>query len=353
MPRIFPTALLAVALLSPLAAQSPDTLLAEGHYLRARPFIQAALARNPNDVHALVDRSTEEWAFNHNDEAIATAEKAVSLAPNSAEAHTQLANTLGAKLLVSNAGTFEKMGLARRFRKEAELSLQLDPNSLDALEDLARFHHEAPAIVGGDKSKASELADRVSKLDPARGAALKVSFLPQSAHSEAIALWRAAVAAAPNSSDTHTGLGTALFVLDNNSAAAEPELKRALTLKPVRIAPFRQLAVLYATVGNADALDALLKQSRAAIPDDLSPFYQAAKSLFTANKDLPRAERYLRFYLAQPAEGEEPSLAAAHWRLALVLEKLNRKPEAIQELQAALHEDPSLDAARKDLKRLS
>ena len=353
--RLFP--LLAFTLFAPLRAQSPDTLLADHHYLRARPAIQAALARNPNDVHALVDRSVLEWAFNRFDEAIATAEKAVNLAPNSAEAHTQLTNVLGAKLVASNAGTFEKMGLARRFRKEAEFSVQLDPNSLDALEDLARFHNEAPGIVGGDKSKAVELANRVAKLDSARGAALKVSFLPQSAKSEAIALWRAAVAADPNSPDAHTGLGTALFALDNNPAAAEPELKRAIALKPSLIAPYRQLAVLYASGGNMDALEALLKQSRAAVPDDLSPLYQAAKTLLTANKDLPRAETHLRAYLAQPAEGEEPSQAAAHRRLALVLEKQGRKPEAIHELQTALQTalpgDPTLDAARKDLKRLS
>ncbi len=353
MPRSLLAPLLALTLLTPLRAQSPDTLLADHHYLRARPAIQAALARNPNDPHALVDRSVLEWAFNHFDEAIATAEKAVNFAPNSAEAHTQLTNTLGAKLVASNAGTFEKMGLARRFRKEAELSVQLDPNSLDALEDLARFHNEAPGIVGGDKSKVVELANRVTKLDPARGAALRVSFLPQTAHAEAVALWRAAVATAPNSSDAHTGLGTVLFALENNPAAAEAEFKRALSLKPARIAPFRQLAVLYATTGNLGALEDLLKQARAAIPDDLSPFYHAAKTSFTANKDLSRAEGYLRAYLSQPAEGEEPSHAAAHWRLALILEKEGRTPEAIQELQRAIKEDPAFEAARKELKRLS
>ncbi len=353
MPLILPTTLLVFALLTPLAAQDADSLLAEGHYLRARPLVQAALVRNPNDVHALVQRSVVAWAYARFDEAVASAEKAVSLAPDSAEAHTQLTNALGAKLIASNSGTMEKMGMARRFRKEAELSVQLDPNSLDAFEDLARFFHEAPSIVGGDKSKSAQLADRVAKLDPARGAALKVSFLPQSAKAEAITLWRAAVTAAPNSPDTHTGLGAALFALDNNPAAAEPELKRALTLKPMRIAPFRQLAMVYATTGNGHGLEALLKEARAAIPDDLSPFYQAATTLLTSNKDLPRAEQYLRAYLAQPAEGDEPSLASAHWRLALVLEKSNRKPEAIQELQAALREDPTLDAARKDLKRLS
>ncbi|RPJ55307.1 MAG: tetratricopeptide repeat protein [Acidobacteria bacterium] len=42
----------------------------------------------------------------------------------------------------------------------------------------------------------------------------------------------------------------------------------------------------------------------------------------------------------------------AHWRLALTLEKLNRKPEAIHELQSALRLAPDFEEAKRDLKRL-
>ncbi len=349
---------------APVVAQqttTADALIANAHYLRARPLTQAALQKNPQDVHALTQQSVLEWSFFHFDEAIATAEKAVALAGASAEAHTQLTNTLGAKLLSSNAGTFEKMNLARRFRKEADLSLQLDPNSLDALEDAARFYWNAPGMVGGDKSKAQQLGDRVSHLDAARGAALKADFLAddkdKTRQAAAIeALWKTAIAAQPESSDAHAGLSSAYFNEGPGKfPLAEAEAKRAITLKPSRILAYRQLAVIYASTGRWDDLDSLLKRSAAAVPDNLSPAYQAAKSILTGSDttQLSRAEGYLRSYLAKPAEGEEPTHAAAHWRLGLVLEKEGRKADAIQALQAAVREDSSLEGAKKDLKRLS
>jgi hypothetical protein len=68
---------------------------------------------------------------------------------------------------------------------------------------------------------------------------------------------------------------------------------------------------------------------------------------------MPLAEQLLRDYLGQPTEGQEPNQAAAHWRLGLVLEREGRKADAVRELQAAVSQDGTLDAAKKDLKRLS
>jgi tetratricopeptide (TPR) repeat protein len=340
---------------------TPDTLIANAHYLRVLPNTQAALQKNPNDVQALIQQSVLDWAFFRFDDAIATAERAVALADKSPEAHTQLTNALGAKLVSSTAGTFEKMSLARRFRKEADLSLTLDPNSLDALEDSARFYWNAPSIVGGDRSHAQQLADRVSHLDPPRGAALKAGFLvdekDKATQTAAIeSLWKAAVAASPQSADAHAGLSAAYFEEGSSKyALAESEARRAIALAPSRITAYRQLAILYAATGSWDELENLLKQAQAAVPDNLSPGYQAAKIILTSNSaaQLAHAERYLRAYLAQPAEGEEPSHAAAHWHLGLILEREGRRSDAIQELKDAIREDSSLDGAKKDLKRLS
>jgi hypothetical protein len=345
-------------------AQRPvatDTLIAHAHYLRSLPLVQSALRQNPNDVQALVQKSVLDWAFFRFDDAIATAERAVALAGQSAEAHTQLTNALGAKLVTSTAGTFEKMSLARRFRKEADLSLKLDPNSLDALEDSARFYHDAPGIVGGDKARAQQLADSVSRLDPARGAALKAGFAADERDmakrgATIESLWKAAVTASPNSADAHAGLSAAYF--EEGAARfplAESEARRAIALNPARIASYRQLAVLYVTTARWGELEKLLKQAQTAVPDNLSPAYQAARVILdrNASAQFSRAEQYFRAYLAQPSEGEEPSHADAHWRLGLILEKQGRRGDAIHELQAAVREDNSLEGAKKDLKRLN
>ncbi len=359
-----PLTLATVALAAlPAAAQqsNADALIAEGHYLRARPIVAATVQKNPTDVHATVQQSVLAWAFFHFDEAIGIAEKAVGMAPNSGETHTALTNALGAKLINSNAGTFEKMSLARRFRKEADLSIQLDPTSIDALEDAARFYEEAPGMVGGDKGKAQQLAERVDKLDPARGAALKASFLDGDKNSpahqaEVEGFWKAAIAARPDSADAHAGLARVYFREGGPKLAlAEAEDRRAIALKPTQIHPYRQLAILYATAGRWDDLTKLLNQSHAAIPNNLSPDFEAARIILTTNAgpQLAQAEQYLRGYLAQPAEGEAPTHAMAHWRLGLVLEKEGRRNDAIHELETAVHLDGNLDDAKKDLKRLS
>jgi tetratricopeptide (TPR) repeat protein len=88
------------------------------------------------------------------------------------------------------------------------------------------------------------------------------------------------------------------------------------------------------------------------VPDDYGAFYQSGKVLLFSGKDLPRAERYFRKYLAIEPEGGEPHHSAAHWRLGLVLEKEGKNPEAIAEMEAALHAEPDLKEAKEDLKRL-
>ena len=64
------------------------------------------------------------------------------------------------------------------------------------------------------------------------------------------------------------------------------------------------------------------------------------------------AKSYLDKYLAQPPEGAEPSHAMARTQLATLLERDERPEEAVAQLNLALQEDPGLEPAKKDLKRL-
>ena len=68
--------------------------------------------------------------------------------------------------------------------------------------------------------------------------------------------------------------------------------------------------------------------------------------------DLARAEGWLRQYLELEPEPGSPSHAHAHWRLAQVFEKQERKSDAVAALEAALRLNPDLEEAKKDLKRL-
>jgi thioredoxin-like negative regulator of GroEL len=68
--------------------------------------------------------------------------------------------------------------------------------------------------------------------------------------------------------------------------------------------------------------------------------------------NLTMAKSLLARYLAQPQEGGMPSSGRARFQLAAILEKQGQREEAADLLRIALSEDPTLDEAKKALKRL-
>ncbi|MHB1023300.1 MAG: tetratricopeptide repeat protein [Acidobacteriaceae bacterium] len=352
-----PLLLLLPAYAQPSAA---DKLIADGHYLRAEPLVQAALAKSPQDVDALIALSSIQWSMGELDAALASAQKAVLAADGSAAAHAQMVNILGAKLASSQTGDMERFGLARRFRTEVDRTFQLEPNNLYALEAMSRFYWYAPFFGGGDKAKARHMADRLVQLNPIRGYALKAELDADEAdpakctpHSQAD--WKQAVAVRPDSYRAYVGLGLCQLKLGGSQvASAAAEAKKAIALDPTRIAAYKLAAATDVAMARWDALDADLHHARTAVPEDLGPEYMAAQAILDRNIDsqLPRAERYLQEYLGHPREGLEPDMAKAHWELGLLLEKQGHKQEAIHQLQAAMQLDPWLDGAKKDLRRL-
>ncbi len=168
-------------------------------------------------------------------------------------------------------------------------------------------------------------------------------------------VWKQAVVALPESYRVRAGRAGAYF--DEGGAKwalAEQEAKKAIALDSTRIAGYQVLSEAYTSQGKWSDWEELLKQARANVPDDLSPEYQVACLILARNMgpQMARAEAYLRDYLKQPAEGQEPTLAEAHWKLGLVLEKEGHMKEAANEVLTAVNIDSSLAGAKKDLKRL-
>jgi len=341
---------------SPILADSPAAELAEhGHWKRLKALIEPRAAANANDAEAQWLLSRVRLAYRDADGALAPAEKAVALDGKNADYQWQLAQSVGE--LASNASVFKQMGLAKRFKREAEAVLALDAKHTGALIGLMEFYYRAPGLVGGDKQKANGMPDQIMAINKVDGYIAKVRLMnrmdPPAQPAQIEQVWVQAVQADPSRYEPPINLAS---IYTSGPAPrwelAEKEALIAKKLDPDRTGPYSVLAAVYATAERWAELDALLAEAEKKIPDNLSPYLRASTALLAANKDLPRAERYARKYLSQDPEPNATRPAVAHWRLALVLEKEGRKPEAISELQTATKLDPKFEQAQKDLKRL-
>lgn len=342
-------------LLAPVLATAdddPGALMDAGHFKRARVAIEAREKESPDHPATLHLRARHTLAAGDPKAALALAEKAAAADPANADYRYLVAECVGTQ--AQRAGKLKQLGLAKRFKREAEAALAMNPRSLGAREGLIEFYSQAPGIAGGDDKRARALAETLVTLDAVRGRLMLATLEfrdKQPARGEQAL--REAVRADSNSY-------RARFVLARFLASDEQKkwdeagqhARAAVTLDPSRIGAWSILALLDAHLERWDALDRTLADAERAVPDNLSPHYTAARTLVVDNREPARAEKLFRYYLSQEPELGSPTLAHAHWRLGLAIEKQGRKPEAIAEVETALKLNPEIDDAKKDLKRL-
>jgi tetratricopeptide (TPR) repeat protein len=355
--RVF--ALVSMAVVCLLAAspgaQSPAADLAEhSHWKRLKALIEPRAASNPNDAEAQWLLSRVRMAFKDFDAALAPAEKAAALDPKSVEYRWQVAQVVGEQ--ASSASVFKQMGLAKRYKREVEAGLALNPRHTGSLMGLMEYFNRAPGIVGGDKKRAAEIPAEIMAVNKVDGWVAKVRLLQQQSPlpvAEIEQAWVQAVQADPARYEPHVNLAS--IYTGGTPPRWELAEKEALTAKKIdadRTTPYAVLAAVYVSSERWPELDAVLAEAEKKIPDNLTPYLRASGVLLTSGKDLPRAERYARKYLSQDPEPNSSSPAVAHWRLGLILDKEGKKPEAISELQTATKLDPKFEQAQKDLKRV-
>jgi len=349
MNRMLPAALLLLVAAPALAQTDVATLIDRGYLRQAESKLTARVAEAPNDVDALARLARIRVEQGKTEEAMALAERAVAANPNSAEAHYALAEANGAK---AQKGGLGAMGPAKKFKKEAEATLALDPRHSDAIEGLIQFHQQAPGLVGGDKKKIPELLDRLNTVDPEKASIRRAGAAMNEKDSvKAEAILRKT--AESGSADARLALAGWLAQPWRKPAEAERLAREVVAREPWRQNAWGTIAVVEAREKRYDDLDATLAAAETADPGRLGAVYAAARTLIVEGGDLARAEKYLRRYLATPPEIGYPAHAGAHWRLAQVLEKKGQKDAAVAELRIAVRDQPDLDGAKKDLKRLS
>ncbi len=350
--------LLCIALLVPIPARaafegsSLEALMECGHWKQARALVERRAGTDPDDAPTAYLLSRVRLAFGDLDTALSLAQKAVFLDGGSARYHFQLARVYGD--MAERAGTFKQLALARRFRREAEAAVALDGSYLEAKLGLMEYYARAPRIIGGDRDKAAELAEDIARRDASEGYLARKHLL-RKGHDDAEeeALDRKAVASNPRSYEIQILLAD-FYASDARRRydLSETFARAAQRLDPGQIGAYVRLARQYAAQQRFSELDAVIVSSETNDPDDLSPLFEAGQALLSSGRDLPRAERYFRRYLAQEPEAGAPALPLAHLRLGLVLRAQGRKAEAIAEIETALRLRPDLPEASEELRSL-
>jgi tetratricopeptide (TPR) repeat protein len=240
-------------------------------------------------------------------------------------------------------------------RKEIDTALAIDPRHIDTLLVDMMFSFKAPSIAGGDRKKAFRIADRIQSISAAWGYLAHARLLQDGTDDKTTEqMLLKAVAVAPTFYRAHASLARFYCCTAQNKRPelAEKAALRALAVDPNGSQAYEVLARVYAQQERWADLDKLLQRAEHAIPDDLAPYYSAAQGCFDAGKDFARGRRYLEHYFAQPVEGRQPTHAQGRWLLGRMYEREGRRADAIRELEMAVRQDPELEGAKKDLKRL-
>jgi len=335
----------------PLSAA--DKLVDANHYKRARVLVEARLHQNPNDPHALYLSSRIEEALGNLPGALSLAEKSVAIDAGNVSYHAQLAECYA--YTADHSSWVKGITYVRLMKKEIAAALALHRHDSDTLLVAMMFAFHAPAIAGGDRKKAHDLADEIVHNDPHWGWLAEARLAQEDSTDDRIeVLLKKAVQADPRHYRALQEMATFYCCVSKHKNPVETERvgRQMVALDPSQAAGYAALASSYARAGRWADLDAVLAQAEKAVPDDLAPYYQAAQSLIDTNQDLPRAEKYLARYVTQDPEGREPDRVQTKWLLAALYEKNGRTPDAIRELEAAVRMRPDFEPAKKDLKRL-
>jgi cytochrome c-type biogenesis protein CcmH/NrfG len=275
------------------------------------------LKNAPQDAQAYNLLSRSYFAMQKWDRSIEAGEKAVSIAPGNSEYHMWLGRAYGEKADHSSFVTAAQ--LTKKIRQEFELAVELDAGNVHARSDLAEFYLEAPAFMGGGKSKARREAEAMAQQDAATAHWLQARIAEK---------------------DQHYDL-------------AEQEYRNAIQASGNQGSYWLNLASFYKRQKRMNEMDTAITSAIAADKKRPNVLFDAAQILFGAGRNFVGAANCVRKYLAGGSTVEEAPAFQAHYLLGMILEKQGDKAGAAAEYKAALALASDYDRARTALNKLN
>ena len=162
--------------------------------------------------------------------------------------------------------------LASKARQAFEKAVELNPHSIDALDDLFDYYLNAPAFLGGGYDKAAAVANKIVSLDPGQGFYDK-SKLDQKQH---------------------------------QTQLAEQHLRQSVSAAPAGVGHWVALARFLAFQGRIPESDATFAQAEKVSPGNPRIWLAQADVLVKQNRNLDQAKLLLTKYVQAPITADDP-----------------------------------------------
>lgn len=172
---------------------------------------------------------------------------------------------------------FTAPGYASKTRQYFEKAVALDPENLDAIDDLFEYYLEAPGFLGGGKDKAAKLAERIRERAPAK----------------------------------YHSLQARLAEKNKEWDLAERELRAAVQAAPMQPGRLIDLAKFLSRRGRYAESDAAFDQARALAPESVQLKFARARAYVEANRKLDQARQLLEEYLNSSLTPDDPPRSEA------------------------------------------
>jgi tetratricopeptide (TPR) repeat protein len=172
---------------------------------------------------------------------------------------------------------FTAPGNASKARQWFEKAVQLNPRSLEALNDLFEYYLEAPGFLGGGLDKAVKVAENIAGMDAAEG------------H------WAQAKLAEKK----------------KQFGSAEQQLRRAAEAAPQSVGRLIDLARFLARQGRLQEADQSFQRAARINPDSPKLLYAQAETYIQNNRNPAQARELLKRYLASTLSPDDPPRSKA------------------------------------------
>jgi tetratricopeptide (TPR) repeat protein len=203
--------------------------------------------------------------------AIDDLEKAVRQEPDVSDHYLWLGRAWGRR--AETSVFFLAVKYASETRKNFEKAVQLNPSSIEAVNDLLTFYLEAPGVIGGGVERATTLAATVREKDPVE-------------HQYALAQ---------------------IAIHQKDFEAAESYLRKAVELAPRRVNRIVDLAKFLASRGKLRESDELFEQAASIDPKSKRLLYGRAEAYIKGKRNLDAAKKSLEDYLQSSLTPDDPS----------------------------------------------